>query len=621
MPSVAQQAGVRINVPYKDLTDKEKNFVLNGPRKKYKMDFRSGTGRVFHDFNALYENAHEAVYESARTSKSARAQQRISEFFHYSTCPVCHGTRLKPELLKQLAGGMNIAEVTNLTLGDLPDWKQKVLAKLPSDMDKMADSLFKEFDDNLRPLLELGLDYLTLSRNGNTLSTGELQRIQLARTLRTQTTGVLYILDEPSIGLHPDNISGLLHVFRELVDQGNSLVVVDHNVDIIKAADWIIEIGPGSGDEGGQVICQGTPAQVAKDADSKIGPYLNGSATLMARKINDEAPKKTIDFEIGDYYNLHNVKGSLPINRLSAITGFSGAGKTSLILDSLVPAIKAQEKDESLPAQVKHLSTNLKSVVSVDAAPIGKTQRSTVATYTSIMDNLRKLFAAQPLAKQKHYTPSYFSYNNKQGACPNCGGAGIVTLDIQFLPDMQQTCPVCNGDRYNKDVQQVKWHGYSIVDLLKLDVRQALPVFKDVPKIERELELLQEVGLAYLHLGESTPTLSGGEAQRLKLVKHLNHNQKTTLFVFDEPTIGLHPLDVKTLVHVMQQLLDRGATIVTITHDLNLVINADYMLDLGPRGGSKGGRIVASGQPLQLIKQPNTLTTQYLANYWSRFKK
>lgn len=621
MPSVAQQAGVRINVPYKDLTDKEKNFVLNGPRKKYKMDFRSGTGRVFHDFNALYENAHEAVYESARTSKSARAQQRISEFFHYSTCPVCHGTRLKPELLKQLAGGLNIAQVTDLTLGDLPDWKQKVLATLPSDMNKMADSLFKEFDDNLRPLLELGLDYLTLSRNGNTLSTGELQRIQLARTLRTQTTGVLYILDEPSIGLHPDNISGLLHVFRELVDQGNSLVVVDHNVDIIKAADWIIEIGPGSGDEGGQVICQGTPAQVAKDTDSKIGPYLNGSATLMARQINNDAPKQTIDFEIGDYYNLHNVKGSLPINRLSAITGFSGAGKTSLILDSLVPAIKAQEKGEGLPAQVKNLSTNLKSVVSVDAAPIGKTQRSTVATYTSIMDNLRKLFAAQPLAKQKHYTPSYFSYNNKQGACPNCGGAGIVTLDIQFLPDMQQTCPVCNGDRYNKDVQQVKWHGYSIVDLLKLDVRQALPVFKDVPKIERELELLQEVGLAYLHLGESTPTLSGGEAQRLKLVKHLNHNQKTTLFVFDEPTIGLHPLDVKTLVHVMQQLLDRGATIVTITHDLNLVINADYMLDLGPRGGSKGGKIVASGQPLKLTEHPNTLTTQYLANYWSRFKK
>lgn len=620
MPSVAEQAGVRIHVPYKDLTAKEKDFVLNGPQQKFKMDFRSGTGRVFHDFNALYENAHAAVLASAKSSKSERAQKRISEFFHYSTCPVCHGTRLRPELLKQLAGNLNIAEVTNLTLGDLRAWKKKVLDELPSAMNKMAGSLFKEFDDNLRPLLELGLDYLTLSRNGNTLSTGELQRIQLARTLRTQTTGVLYILDEPSIGLHPDNISGLLNVFKELVNQGNSLVVVDHNVDIIKNADWIIEIGPGSGDEGGQVIAQGTPKEVTANPHSKIGPYLNGTAKLMARRPDDQPAQKQIDFEVANYYNLKDVHVSLPINRLSAITGFSGAGKTSLILDSLVPAIKAQATGGKLPQQVRKLKSPLKEVVSVDAAPIGKTQRSTVATYTSIMDNLRKLFAAQPLAKEKHFTPSYFSYNNKQGACPNCGGAGIVTLDIQFLPDMQQVCPVCNGDRYNKAVQAVKWHNYSIVDLLKLDVRQALPVFKDVPKIERELKLLQEVGLDYLHLGESTPSLSGGEAQRLKLVKHLNHNQATTLFVFDEPTIGLHPLDVKTLVGVIQQLIDRGATVVAITHDLNLVVNADYVLDLGPRGGKNGGKIVAAEAPEKLIANPQSLTSKYLADYWNRYQ-
>ncbi len=595
--------------------------MLNGPKKKFKMDFRSGTGRVFHDFNALYENAHEAVYESARTSKSERAQKRISEFFHYSTCPVCHGTRLKPVLLTQLAGGLNIAQVSQLTLGDLPDWKKTVLSELPANMGKMAHSLFKEFDDNLRPLLELGLDYLTLSRNGNTLSTGELQRIQLARTLRTQTTGVLYILDEPSIGLHPDNVSGLLNVFRELVAQGNSLVVVDHNIDIIRAADWIIEIGPSSGANGGRILDQGTPAEIAQDPDSKIGPYLNGTAQLLARPVADQKAKKQISFEVADYYNLKDVRGQLPINRLSAVTGFSGAGKTSLILDSLVPAIKDQAKKIGLPKQVKQLNAPLKEVVSVDAAPIGKTMRSTVATYTSIMDNLRKLFAAQPLAKEKHYTPSYFSYNNKQGACPNCGGSGIVTLDIQFLPDMQQTCPVCHGERYNKAIQAVKWHNYSIVDLLNLDVRAALPVFKDVPKIERELKLLEEVGLGYLHLGESTPSLSGGEAQRLKLVKHLDRNQATTLFVFDEPTIGLHPLDVKTLLGVMQRLLDRGATIITITHDLNLIANADYILDMGPRGGKNGGRIVATGRPRDLIKTPTSLTTKYLAEYWHRFDK
>lgn len=618
MPSVAQQAGVRIDVPYKDLSDKEKEFVLNGPRKKYRMDFRSGTGRVFHNFNALYENAKEAVYESARTSKSTRAQERIAGFFHYSTCPTCHGTRLRPELLTQLAGGLNIAQVSDLTLGQLNDWKKKVTSDITPEMKKMANAIFAEFDDNLTPLLELGLDYLTLSRNGNTLSTGELQRIQLARTLRTQTTGILYVLDEPSIGLHPDNVSGLLNVFRQLIDQGNSLVVVDHNVDIIKAADWIIEIGPGSGEKGGQIISQGTPTQLANDTHSKIGPYLNGTAKLMARK--PATPnKETINFEVAGYNNIQDVRAKLPVHALSAVTGFSGAGKTSLILDSLLPAIKAQNADQPLPSQVKSISCPLKQVVSVDAAPIGKTMRSTVATYTSIMTNLRKLFAQQPLAKEQHYTPSYFSYNNKQGACHNCGGSGVVTLDIQFLPDMQQVCPACHGDRYNEQIQEVKWHGYSIVDILKLDVKAALKVFDDVPKIKRELTLLDEVGLSYLHLGESTPRLSGGEAQRLKLVKHLNHQQKTTLFVFDEPTIGLHPLDVKTLLGVMQRLLDRGATIITITHDLNLVVNADYLLDMGPRGGAAGGRIVASGRPLDLVSHPVSLTTEYLADYLSRF--
>lgn len=619
MPQVAEQAGVRINVPYKELSPKEKDFVLNGPSKKYKMDFVSGTGRVFHDFNALYENAHTAVLESARTSKSARAQQRINEFFHSSVCPVCHGTRLRPELLTQLAGGKNIAEVSDLTLGELSQWKKAVLAELSTDMNQMATAIFKQFDDNLRPLLELGLDYLSLSRNGNTLSTGELQRIQLSRTLRTQTTGVLYVLDEPSIGLHPDNINGLLHVFHELVDQGNSLVVVDHNIDIIAAADWVVEIGPGSGAQGGNVIQQGTPKELAEKKDSLIGPFLNGQAKIKVRQIATEKAAPSTDFTVENYFNLNHVNAKIPTNRITAITGFSGAGKTSLILDSLVPALKNQENNEPLPKQVTKLTTPIKNVVSVDAAPVGKSTRSTVATYTNIMDNLRRLFAAQPLAKDKGWTASYFSYNNKQGACPNCGGTGIVTLDIQYLPDMQQVCPVCNGDRYNQEIQQVKWHHYSIVDILNLDVRHAIPVFQEVPKIQRELKLLDEVGLGYLHLGESTPTLSGGEAQRLKLVKHLNRQQKTTLFVFDEPSVGLHPLDVQVLLQVMQRLIDRGATIIIITHDVNLMVNADYLIDLGPRGGQNGGKIVAQGRPDELVKNPQSLTTQYLAEFVNRF--
>lgn len=614
MPSVAEQAGVRINVPFKELTAKEKDFVLNGPQKKFKMDFCTSTGRVFHDFNVLYENAHQAVLESAKTSKSERAQKKISEFFHYSTCPTCHGTRLKPELLRQKAGGLNIAEVTELSLHALAEWKMQVLKTLPAEMDTMAQAIFAEFDDDLKPLLELGLDYLTLARNGNTLSTGELQRIQLARTLRTETTGVLYVLDEPSIGLHPDNINGLLNVFKQLVAQGNSLVVVDHNVDIVRAADHIIEIGPGSGDNGGQIIATGTPAQLAKNKNSLIGPYLNGTAELIARPIQPVDTAK-ITIAVSEHYNLHDVKVDLPLNRLTAVTGFSGAGKTSLILDSLVPAIKAKAKGEGLPAQVSELDSPLKDVVSVDASPIGKTTRSTTATYTSIMDNLRKLFAKQPLAKERHYTPSYFSYNNKQGGCPECGGTGVVTLDVQYLPDMEQTCPLCAEKRFRPEIQAVKWNGYSIVDILDMDVDQALNVFKAEPKILRELELLKEVGLSYLHLGESTPSLSGGEAQRLKLVKHLDHKQETTLFVFDEPTIGLHPLDVKVLLQVMQKLIDQGATIITITHDLNLIVNADYILDLGPRGGKHGGKVVFSGTVSELLAHPTSLTAKALAKY------
>ncbi|NRO12786.1 UvrABC system protein A [Lactobacillus helveticus] len=507
-----------------------------------------------------------------------------------------------------------------MQLGDLPAWSKEVLAKLPEEMHQMASSLIKEFINNLQPLLDLGLDYLTMARAGNTLSTGELQRIQLARTLRTETTGVLYVLDEPSIGLHPANVDGLIKVLRKLVDQGNSLVVVDHNVDIIKAADEIIEIGPGSGEQGGQILAQGTPRELEDNKKSLIAPYLNGKADLMARKTTDKINSDQIKFEIEHYFNLHDIKAGIPVNQITAVTGFSGAGKTSLILDSLVPAIEAQAKGEKLPKQIKKFSSPVHNVVSVDATPIGKSTRSTVATYTSIMDNLRKLFARQPLAKEKHYTPSYFSYNNTEGACPTCGGTGIVTLDIQFLPDMQQTCPTCHGERYNPAIQQVKWHGMSIVDVLNLDINEALPVFKKAPKIERELKLLKEVGLDYLHLGESTPTLSGGEAQRLKLVTHLSHKQDDTLFVFDEPTIGLHPLDVKVLVTVMQKLLDQGATILTITHDLNLIVNSDYILDLGPRGGKAGGRIVAEGMPRELVKHPDSLTTRYLADYWKQFE-
>ncbi|USS86074.1 ATP-binding cassette domain-containing protein [Fructilactobacillus cliffordii] len=621
MPTVAATLGVRTDVPYKDLTDHEKDIVLHGAKKQYPVDFRTSTGRVFHTDNTLYENAYAAVYDSLKTAKSERSLNKINQFFHFSVCPVCHGSRLNPDLLTQIVGEKNIAEVADLALGDLADWERVTKHELPADMHHMADILFSNMQDTLHPLLELGLDYLTLSRGSNTLSTGELQRIQLAKTLRTETTGVLYVLDEPSIGLHPDNVKGLLHVFRALIAQGNSLVVVDHDVDIIAAADWIIEIGPGSGAQGGQVIAEGTPAHLQSDPQSLIGPFLSGKAPVMHEKMASQQDAQQLDttVQVADYFNLHDVTVTIPGNQITTVTGFSGAGKTSLILDSLVPAITAQTRGQQLPEQVRRLDTQLDHVVSVDAKPVGKNARSSLATYTNIMDNLRKLFAGLPAAQEHHYSVSDFSYNNKKGACPHCGGIGVITLDIQYLPDIEQTCPVCHGNRYNDEIQAIKWHGYSIVDLLKLSVRDALPVFQEVPAIQRTLQTLAEIGLDYFHLGESTPTLSGGEAQRLKLINHLGKHQERTLFVFDEPSIGLHPLDVQTLLGVMNQLKQRGATIIIITHDLELVANADYLIDLGPKGGAAGGQLMAAGTPQTLVQHPTSLTTQYLEQYWQKF--
>ncbi|KRK58157.1 AAA family ATPase [Fructilactobacillus fructivorans] len=621
MPTVAASLGVRTDVPYKDLTDHEKDIVLHGKKKQYPVDFRTSTGRVFHTDNTLYENAYEAVYDSLKKSKSDRAMNKINEFFHFSVCPVCHGTRLDPSLLTQIVGDLNIAQVSDLSLGKLSDWEKQTKQELPDEMQDMANILFKNLADTLQPLLELGLDYLTLARNGNSLSTGELQRIQLAKTLRTETTGVLYVLDEPSIGLHPANIKGLINVFKKLIKQGNSLVVVDHEVDIIEAADWVIEVGPGSGDAGGRIITEGTPHDLIDDPKSLIGPFMAGKADIMHEKVPTmkSSDELTTHLKVGKYFNLHDVDVTIPGNEITAVTGFSGAGKTSLILDSLIPAISAHNHHQELPHQVEELDTNLTNVVSVDAKPVGKNSRSSLATYTSIMDNLRRMFAHLPDSKKRGYGMAYFSYNNKQGACEHCGGVGMISLDIQYLPEMEEVCPYCHGSRYNQAIQQIHWHGYSIVDILNMSVKEAIEVFKGVPKIEKQLRLLDEIGLNYLKLGESTPSLSGGEAQRLKLVNHLNKSQDKTLFVFDEPSVGLHPQDIQTLLGVINKLKKSGATVIIITHDLDLMTNADYLIDLGPKGGTNGGQLMASGEPKKLIQNPVSSTLKYLRNHFVKF--
>ena len=623
---IARELGVRTDIPYKELNAKEKDIVLHGKERKVPIDLPTSTGRVYH-LDALYENAYNAVANSRKTTKSERGLQRINSFYKFSTCPRCHGYRIDPSRWQQLVAGKNIVEAEKLTLGELTQYMDEILASLPQDMQDLAENLTSELLHQVKPLLKLGLDYLSIDRQASSLSTGELQRIQLGRTLRTETTGVLYVLDEPSVGLHPDNVAGLIDVFHELVNQGNSLVVVDHETSIINAADWVIEIGPGSGSQGGEIISQGIPKEIEHNEKSLIGPYLTGKAPLFVRpRVNKNQIFKhgKIKLDVTERFNLKNLHVQIPVNRLTSVTGFSGAGKTTLILDSLIPALKAQKNNSERPKWVKSLNNNyIKNVVSVDSTPVGKNQRSTVATYTDIMDNLRKLFAKQPLAKKLKYRASHFSYNNKEGACPACGGTGVISLDIQYLPDMVETCSVCGGHRFNQNVLQVKWHNLSIADVLDYSVDDALKeeIFQEVPKINKTITTLHDMGLGYLHLGESTPALSGGEAQRLKLTSHIHQRQKGTLFVFDEPTVGLHPQDVRTLLQVFQRLLEQEGTIITITHDLDIMANSDYMIDMGPRGGQQGGKIIASGVPVDISQKSNSLTGKYLAKQFNLYQK
>ena len=623
---IARELGVRTDIPYKELNAKEKDIVLHGKERKVPIDLPTSTGRVYH-LDALYENAYNAVANSRKTTKSERGLQRINSFYKFSTCPRCHGYRIDPSRWQQLVAGKNIVEAEKLTLGELTQYMDEILASLPQDMQDLAENLTSELLHQVKPLLKLGLDYLSIDRQASSLSTGELQRIQLGRTLRTETTGVLYVLDEPSVGLHPDNVAGLIDVFHELVNQGNSLVVVDHETAIINAADWVIEIGPGSGSQGGEIISQGIPKEIEHNEKSLIGPYLTGKAPLFVRpRVNKDQIFKhgKIKLDVTKRFNLKNLHVQIPVNRLTSVTGFSGAGKTTLILDSLIPALKSQKNNSERPKWVKNLDNDyIKNVVSVDSTPVGKNQRSTVATYTDIMDNLRKLFAKQPLAKKLKYRASHFSYNNKEGACPACGGTGVIALDIQYLPDMVETCSVCGGHRFNQNVLQVKWHNLSIADVLDYSVDNALKeeIFQKEPKINKTIITLHEMGLGYLHLGESTPALSGGEAQRLKLTSHIHQRQKGTLFVFDEPTVGLHPQDVRTLLQVFQRLIEQEGTIITITHDLDIMANSDYMIDMGPRGGLQGGKIIADGSPVDISQNSGSLTGKYLAKQFKLYQK
>ena len=624
MTDVCRAMGVRTDVPFRDLTDKEKEIVYHGPAEKKHILYhaKKSDSNDFAELDFTYFNAVYTVENALAKVKDEKGMKRVEKFLREDLCPECHGTRLSAAARAPKLRGLSLDQACAMTLSQLVSWVSDVPGSLPEEMRPMAESICEAFPSTAKRLMDLGLGYLTLDRSAATLSTGERQRMQLARAVRNRTTGVLYVLDEPSIGLHPSNIVGLTGVMRDLVADGNSVILVDHDTQILKEADWIVEMGPEAGVGGGHVIAQGTIPAIEANPASQIGPFLSGTAETSLR---NRAAKENL-FADGKIRlstdQIHTVKPlevEIPKGRLTLVTGVSGSGKTTLVLESLVPALQARIDGRPLPGHVRALEAEgIAHVKLIDATPIGINVRSTVATYAGVHDDLRKLYARSAEARQKGYTASDFSYNTGSLRCPGCDGTGVVSLDVQFLPDVTIPCPDCRGSRYGRAAYDLKLtnkagRAVSLPELMDMDVNSALDFCKEMKSVSQKLSVLKRLGLGYLTLGEETPSLSGGEAQRLKLASEIGKTQADSVFLFDEPSIGLHPLDVRVLLGVFQALLDSGATVIVIEHDLDVIRNADYVIDMGPGGGEAGGRIVAAGTPEEIRHCEASLTGRYLS--------
>ena len=616
----ARELGVRLDVPFRELTRREREIVLHGEPVRRRVTFSSGRSGRPVQLNVTYENAI-ATVERALRSDTEVSRGRVRRFLVIRTCSVCHGTRLRPEALTSQLGGRNIAQISALRLDELHSFVAGLPGELPAELGRLTAGLIGELNGTLTPLLDVGLGYLQLDRSGASLSAGERQRIELTSTVRENTTGMLYVLDEPSVGLHPSNIEGLHATIAALARNGNSVVIVEHEREIMRTADWIIELGPAAGAHGGTIIAEGTPDQLAADPHSIMGPFLAGTATVRRDRAVPSGPGAAdaggrITLKVGDLYNLYGVTAAFPLHRLTAVAGPSGAGKTALVLDSLVPAARALLNGSALPSYVRGLDLGgIGQVVQIDASPIGQNARSTPATYSGAFDPIRRLFADSPAARRQKWKPGHFSFNTREGQCPTCRGLGDIDLDVQYLPDITVQCPTCHGARFNDATLAVRVDGLTISDVLGLTVHDALARFGAQGPIAAALRPVDEVGLGYLCLGEPTPSLSGGEAQRLRIASRLRRSQRGALYVFDEPSTGLHPLDVGTLVGVFDRLLDAGATIIVIDHDLDLLGTADYLIDMGPGGGPDGGRIVAQGAPQDVARDPASVTGPWLAEH------
>lgn len=620
MTDVCREMGVRTDVPFRELTDREKEIVYHGPAEKKHIFYKAKGTNQSGELDFTYFNAVYTVENALAKVKDETGMKRVERFLKEDICPDCGGTRLSERARQPKLCGITLADVCRMPLSELVEWVKQVPDALPQEMRPMAESICGSFQTVAKRLMDLGLGYLSLDRAASTLSTGERQRMQLARAVRNRTTGVLYVLDEPSIGLHPSNITGLTDVMHDLIADGNSVILVDHDTQILSEADWVVEMGPEAGADGGQVITQGTIPQIAADPASKIGPFLKQKTPPLRKKAAAQEM-----FELGRIHlstdAIHTVKpleADIPKGRLTVVTGVSGSGKTTLILESLIPALEAVTNGTTLPAHVKTITAEgIRQVKLIDAAPIGINVRSTVATYANVHDELRKAYARIPQAKVLGYKAGDFSYNTGKLRCPTCDGTGSISLDVQFLPDVEIPCPDCRGSRYRREAEQVKrtnkeGEAHSLPEVMDMDVKQALRACGDMKTVSSRLRVLQDLGLGYLTLGEATPSLSGGEAQRLKLASEMGRQQDASVFVFDEPTIGLHPLDVQTLLRVFDRLVNSGATVIVIEHDLDVIRNADYIIDMGPGGGEQGGRIVAAGTPEEITVDPESVTGKYL---------
>ncbi len=616
MKDIAREMGVRTDVPFRELTAEERDIVFHGPAVKKNIIYQNKTSGAAGDMDFTYFNATYTVENALSKVKDEKGMKRVEKFLKQGVCPACGGTRLSETARAPKLRGLSLDEVCRMPLARLVEWVAGVPASLPAEMRPMAENICQSFQDVAKRLMDLGLGYLSLDRAASTLSTGERQRMQLARAVRNRTTGVLYVLDEPSIGLHPSNIVGLTGVMHDLVADGNSVLLVDHDTQILSEADWLIEMGPEAGANGGRVVAQGTIAQVSKNEASQIGPFLAGTADIHVRdqaKAGELFDLGSIHLSTGAIHTVKPLKVSIPKGRLTVVTGVSGSGKTTLILESLVPGLEAAANGARLPEHVRAVEAEgVRQVKLIDAVPIGINVRSTVATYANVHDELRKIFARTPDAKRLGFKAGDFSYNTGKLRCPVCDGTGCIDLDVQFLPDVVIPCPECHGSRYGREAYQVRHGDYSLPELMAMDVNTALEACKNMKLVRQRLQVLKDLGLGYLTLEEETPSLSGGEAQRLKLASEMGRSQSDSVFVFDEPTIGLHPLDVRALLGVFQTLIEHSAMVVVIEHDLDVIRNADFIIDMGPGGGELGGLVVAVGTPEEVTASPNSVTGQYL---------